>query len=323
MHYTTIAETTLRPSVLCLGTADMGTKIERELSFQILDDYLAHGGNFLDTAAVYSDWVPGERRRVEKLLGEWLRQRGGRDQVILATKGAHPELATMHISRMAPDDIVQDIQLSLQSLRTDVIDLFWLHRDDVQRPVGDILETLNTQVKAGSIRYFGCSNWTTARIKAAQAYVTAHRLQGFVGNQMLWNVGVPDPNAIADKTIALMDQAMHTYHTATGLAAIPYTAQANGLFHKLAANRLDPKSGQVQVYHLPQNGTISQRIQEIATANGQTITQVVLGYLLSQPFTTIPIIGCRSLAQLDDSLAAADVRLDAASLKLLQEGRGW
>ncbi len=103
-------------------------------------------------------------------------------------------------------EIVSDLDSSLRNLRTDVIDLYWPHRDDVRaRPVGEILETLNEQVQAGKIRYFGCSNWTAQRIREAQDHAAAHGLQGFAGDQMMWSLAVIDRSAIADTTIVGMD----------------------------------------------------------------------------------------------------------------------
>ncbi len=328
MRYVNIPHTNLSPSVICLGTADMGGKMSRETAFAVLDAYVAAGGTFLDTAKVYSDWIPGERSRSEKLLGEWLRERGNRSQIILATKGAHPDLLHMDTPRLAPADIVSDIEASLKHLQTDVIDLYWLHRDDPARPVDEILDTLNAQIKAGRIRYFACSNWRTARIQSAQAYAKASGCMGFVANQMLWNAAVMDPLGQPDKTLAAMDNAMHALHVETQLAAVPYSSQANGLFSKLqkplaARIQRDPKRLLLQVARHVRNVVYAQQalyprgpnsqqlvvILDIAAARGFTVSQVVLGYLLSQPFPVFPIVGCQNLGQLEDSLRAADALL--------------
>ncbi|MFN8486724.1 MAG: aldo/keto reductase [Caldilineaceae bacterium] len=317
MHYTTIANTTLKPAVICLGTADMGSKIDLNTSFQMLDAYLAHGGNFLDTAAVYANWLPGERNISEKTLGKWMKARGNRANILVATKGAHPELSTMHISRMTRADIAQDVNESLKNLQTDVIDLYWLHRDDPKRPVAEIIDALNEQVKAGKIRYLGSSNWWTARIKAANDYARAAGLQGFVANQPLWNFGVIDYAEIGDPTLAIMNEEMWQYHQTTGLAAIPYSAQANGMFNKLAHGQ-PVKPNVLRMYHSPKNQQRFQRMQQLAKETGLSATQIVLGYLISQPFSTIPIVGCQNMEQLQDSLSAGDGRLTGEQVKFLE-----
>jgi aryl-alcohol dehydrogenase-like predicted oxidoreductase len=212
---------------------------------------------------------------------------------------------------------------SLQNLQTDVIDLYWLHRDDAQRPVEDILETLNDQVKTGKIRYFGCSNWRTARIQAAQAYAAAHGLDGFVANQMMWSLALADPAGIQDKTMAIMDDDMRQFHLETGLAATPYSSQGNGLFQRMEQGTLAHMDPNLRgMYQVEANRVRFERVKRLAADSGLSVTQVVLGYLLSQPFTSVPIVGCRTVEQLRDSLTAADVRLDADQVRYLEQGGG-
>ena len=168
MRYTCIANTDLKPSVICLGTVHVGSTLSLRSSYKLLDAYLEQGGNFLDTAKMYSDWLPGEKSSSEKTLGRWLKLRRTRDKVILATKGANPQPSNMNVMRLSRQQITYDLHRSLKHLQTDVIGLYWLHRDDPCRPVEDIINTLDGLRKAGKIRYFGCSNWRTARIIAAK-----------------------------------------------------------------------------------------------------------------------------------------------------------
>lgn len=313
-----IPSSTLEVSEICLGTVGLGATIDLPSSFTMLDRYLELGGNFLDSANVYSDWIPGEKSRSEKTIGRWLKARNNRDQVVLATKGAHPRLETMHLSRLAPKDIVHDLDQSLTSLRTDWIDLYWLHRDDHTRSVQEILETLNLQVKAGKIRYFGASNWTFERLQLAQDYARDHGIQGFIADQVLWNVAVVDPENIADKTTTTMSAALEQYHRSTGIAAIPYSAQANGLFQRMLKGSLEQMNPELRrPYPLEPNLERFQNIQRVMRESNLSLSQVVLGYLLSQPFATIPIIGPRTFAQLEDSLGAAGVRLSGDQLEVL------
>jgi len=123
MRHVAIPNTDLVVSSLCLGTADLGSEIPRAAAFRMLDAYLDAGGTFVDTAKVYADWLPGERSISEKTIGAWMQTRGNRSRVVLATKGAHPELETMHVPRMSRQEIVADLDASLQHLRTDLVDL--------------------------------------------------------------------------------------------------------------------------------------------------------------------------------------------------------
>lgn len=308
MQSVRIPSTDLYVSSLCLGTGEFGSKMDRAASFRLLDEFIDAGGNFIDTANVYGDWVPGAKSSSEKMIGAWLAEHGKRSQLLIATKGAHPLLSSMDVPRSAPHEIVHDIEQSLNHLQTDVIDLYWLHRDDPTRPTGEFIETLAGQVKAGKIRYFGCSNWRAERIAAANSYAAAHGLPGFVGDQMLWNVAKLDAEALTDKTMVAMDSALYAYHQQTGLAAIPYTSQAHGLLQKLAAGQ-SIRPSDSKIYPLAVNQRRAAVAQALAKELGVSVTGIVLGYLQSQPFVTIPIIGAQTLPHLHDSLAGDGVHL--------------
>ncbi|ULL18780.1 aldo/keto reductase [Paenibacillus sp. H1-7] len=320
MKSRTITGTDLSPSVICLGTANFGETVSRELSFELMDRYLDRGGNFLDTAKVYSDWVPGERSRSEKVIGEWMKLRGNRSRIVLATKGAHPELDTMHIPRMSKEEIVSDLEHSLQHLQTDYIDLYWLHRDDPETPVEVIIDVLNDQVRQGKIRCFGCSNWRSERIEAAQQYARDKGLQGFAASQTKWSLA--SYSAGNDPTLVAMDEKELAYHERTGLAAIPYNSQANGFFSgRYTLDMLkEPSEANKKVWKLcnEENLRKLKLVEEIAQRSGLTMTQVALGYLLAHPFPVFPISGCKTAAQLDDSCAAGDVTLDPEAFEALR-----
>ena len=322
MLYTAIPNTTLTPSALCMGSTMIGSVIDKQLSFRMLDAFVDAGGTFVDTAKVYADWLPGPRSVSEKTIGEWLHQSDKRQGVVLATKGAHPELSSMHIARMSPAEIAGDVDDSLQHLQTDVIDLYWLHRDDVQRPVAEILETMESQVRAGKIRYYGCSNWRADRIAEAQAYARSQGWTGFVADQVMWSLAAVDFAAIPDPTMLAMDRGLKQFHLASGMAAIPYSSQANGYFQHLAAGEPDKiKPQHRRMYGSQTNDLRLQRIRKLGAETGLSITAIVLGYLMAQPFPTLPVFACRTMAQLEDTLGAADVMLTAEQVAYL-EGAG-
>jgi len=313
MRLVAIPNTDLAVSAICLGTANLGSSVDAEASFALLDAYLERGGNFLDTAQVYANWLPVEESVSEKIIGRWMKARGHRERVVLATKGGHPNLKTMHVPRLSPKEVASDLEGSLRRLGVERIDLYWLHRDDPARPAGEIIEMLRGFAMAGKIRYYGCSNWRAARIVEAQAYAKAHGLAGFVGDQMMWSLAAPEPAALSDKTMVPMDQALWRYHRETGLAAIPYSSQAGGWLQKAAAGvRTRP------VYDTAGNRARLARAQRLAAETGWTLTQIALGYLLSQPFVTVPIVGCKNAGQLDDSLSAGEVRLTGDQLRGLE-----
>lgn len=316
MNQRIIPNTELAVAAICLGSTSLGSAIDPTTSFRLLDLYADAGGNFIDTASVYANWLPVEKHASEKTIGRWLKRTGRRDRVVLATKGAHPELATMHIPRMSRTEIEADLHASLRNLQTDVIDLYWLHRDDPARPVEEILASMHAQVRAGKIRYFGCSNWRAPRIAAAQRAAGVMGIQGFVANQMMWSLAVIDPAGIRDQTTVAMDDALFAYHIQSGMAAVAYSSQAGGLFQKLA----DGNESGGSAYPPAPNRERLARIRKLSAATGLSISRIVLGFLLSQPFVTVPIVGCRTEAQLRDSLTAADVRLTPAQTAFLTDG---
>ncbi|MCM3628478.1 aldo/keto reductase [Paenibacillus glycanilyticus] len=177
-----------------------------------MDAYVASGGNMIDTAEVYANWLPGTQSISECTIGNWMKSRGNRNNLIVTTKGAHPRLPTMEISRMSREEITEDVDGSLRRLQVDTIDLYWLHRDDRNRHAGEILDTLNNLVKEGKIRYFGCSNWTANRIQEAQLYAESHGLQSFSANQPMWSLASVDPSAMEDRTLVVMDEELLHLH---------------------------------------------------------------------------------------------------------------
>ena len=318
MRIVNLPKTDLNASVLCLGVGDMGAGITRADSFRMLDIFLSKEGNFLDTAKIYSDWIPGETSRSEKLLGAWMKERGNRGKIVLGTKGAHPELASMNTPRLSPAEIKSDLEASLRHLQTETIDLYWLHRDDPSRSIGEIIETLHSLSLSGMIRYYGCSNWSLGRIQSAQKYAADHGMVGFSAVQNLWNLAYINPGSFADPTIEIMDDALWDYHRENTLSAVPYTSQANGFFQKLAIADEESLPSNLKAWYLnPVSLSRFNKLQELSLHTGLSTTQIVLGYLTSQPFPTFPIIGPKSVTQLDDCLTAGDVRLSAEEIMKL------
>ena len=313
--------TDLSVSCISLGTAALGTVVNRHDSFVLLDAYAEAGGTFLDTAHVYADWHGGERHMSEKTIAHWLKDTGRRNEVVIATKGGHPDLATPLVPRLAPAQLVDDLDESLDCLGIDQIDLYWLHRDDPDRPVGEIMETLHAQVEAGKIRYLGCANWHHARVQAARTYAAEHGLHSFVASQVYWSLAIANPNAFPSDHVC-MDDVATAYYANAGMAVLAFTAQARGFFTKAAAHGIDAISPGARA-DFANDETLARlaRAKALAQRLGASVTAVVLAYLTSQPFPTIPIIGPRSLAHLRDSLAAADLRLAPESLRLLARDR--
>ena len=323
MHQTRIPRTDLHASTLALGTDFFGTTVDRATSWRLMDRYLEAGGNVLDTAELYARWLPGGEHQSERTIGEWLRERKGvRDQVILSTKGAHPQLESMDVPRMSKAEIQADLDSSLRHLGVDRVDLYWLHRDAPGYPVEEILGTLEGFRRAGKIRHAGFSNWTQPR--AEEAFQVARRMgvEGFVASQNLWSLAEVN-RAAADPTWAYVDAPFARWHAERGFAAFPYLSHANGYFRRLERNTLDqvPAEARVRVlYDHPENRDRFGRVGHLRQKHGYSVSQVVLGYLTSQPFPVFPLVGPKNLPDLEDSLRAVEARLSPGELTYLERG---
>lgn len=312
MRLFTIPKTDLTVSALCLGCGGLGTRTSRDNSFRLLDLFVALGGNFLDTAHIYAAWVAGGEGVSERTIGAWLQQRGAREEILIGTKGGHPHLNSMAISRLSPAEIEQDLEESLERLQVQTIDLYWLHRDDPQRPVDEIVETLNHAVTQGKIRYFGCSNWTPQRMRAAMEYADQHGISGFVANQVGWSLAKRNPGG--DPTTLFMDAETHAFHTETGLTVAAYSSQANGFFTGPYGRESQPPApgvnpGVAQAYYNETNFGRLDRARELAQRHHCAPNNIALGYLTSQPFPTCAIVGCGTEEHLRTSCATEEITL--------------
>jgi aryl-alcohol dehydrogenase-like predicted oxidoreductase len=317
--------TDLNLSCLCLGAGSFGGEISEDDTFRLLDAYAARGGNFIDTAQIYSNWVPGPPSRSEIRIGMWLRSRRLADKVFVATKGGHPLLETMNISRLSPEEILFDIDESRRRLGLETLPLFYLHRDDPARPVGEMIDALAAAVAAGKIRYFACSNWKVDRIAAAQEYAAAHGRPGFVADQPRWSLARVNPASQSDPTLVEMDEELYAYHLKTNLPAVPYSSQAQGFFSGAYGRTIAHPAARVGekvlgYYANEANFSRLDRVTQLARQLGRSTTHVALAWLLAQPFPVFPVIGPSSLAHLEDSLAAHDLALTPDQARWLDCG---
>ena len=151
MRYVNLKDTDLKLSNICFGTGNFGAGVEKETAFALLDEFVRLGGNFIDTANVYCRCVQGNGNSAERFLGEWLKSRGAYQDVVIATKGAHYDMEKPEISRVTEDAIRFDVEESMQTMGLDVLDFYWLHRDDEKKPVEEIIDILEALKKEGKI----------------------------------------------------------------------------------------------------------------------------------------------------------------------------
>lgn len=291
--------TDLSLSPIALGTVKAGIAWSGREADALLDAYLDMGGNVLDTARVYT---PPKEGCGEQVLGQWLRHSGKRRQVVLVSKGGHPKLDSMTVPRMDRASMTADLEDSLRALGVDEIDLYLYHRDDPATPAGELVEQMEDFRRAGKIRWYGCSNWTTPRMEEAAAYAKAHGLSGFVANECLFNVGIRHMGPLADKTMVAADEAMLAYHRAAGMGMLAYCGLCSGYFHRLAAE--GPEAVRGKKYDTPGNRRVAERLNAVCRDYGVTLSQAELAFLLAQPFDTVALAGVSRAEQLTDLMGA-------------------
>lgn len=298
--------TELSVSRFCLGGNRFGGDLDQDASFALLDAFVEAGGNFIDTAHVYADWIPGnETSSSEKTLGRWLASRRPTD-VVIATKGGHPPLGEPSRSRLDAASLRHDVEEGLRNLGQDRLDLFYLHRDDPARPAADILAATEELRGAGLIRHYGASNWSTARLEEARAAAARHGWQGFVANQAEWSLARRNPQTIpAD--LHVMDARMVALHRRYELPAIPYSAQAKGYFDKLKRAALDAATE--RLYDNPENRRLAGELLALTAAHDAEPTQLMLAAMIRAPFPTVPVVGCRTPEQVRASFASLSIDL--------------
>jgi aryl-alcohol dehydrogenase-like predicted oxidoreductase len=282
-----------------------------EHTFGLLDAWRAHGGNCVDTAHLYAGGAS------ERALGAYLRDRGDRDYWVILTKGAHHNADR---PRVTPEDITCDLRDSLARLQTDYVDLYLLHRDDPQVPVGELVDALNRHHRAGRIRAFGGSNWSPARLEAANAYAAAHGLQGFTVGSPQLSLAVPSGEIWAGCLDARDPETLEWYRR-TGMALFAWSSQARGFF----SGRFRPETLQgtpedefiQRVFATPDNWERLRRAEELGARRACSATQVALAWLLHLPAPVFPLVGPATVEELDACARAADLRLTPAEVAWL------
>ncbi|MFJ8954264.1 MULTISPECIES: aldo/keto reductase [unclassified Streptomyces] len=293
---------------LSLGGNVFGWTADEATSFEVLDAYVAAGGNFIDTADVYSAWVDGNRGgESETVIGKWLASRGRRDDVVIATKGSqHPEFQGLSAA-----NIKAAADASLKRLGTDHIDLYYTHYDKPEVPVEEIIGALDELVKAGKVRHIAASNISAERLQASLDFSDREGLARYVALQ-------PHYNLVSRDTYEgeLQDVAARA-----GLGAVPYYALASGFLtgkYRPGQQVDSARAAKAGAYLETERGQkVLTALDEVAQAHGAEIATVALAWLAAQPTVAAPIASARIVEQLPALLAVADVELTQAELDRL------
>lgn len=304
-----IGNSNLSINPLVLGGNVFGWTADRDASFDVLDSFVAGGGNFIDTADGYSHWVEGHSGgESETIIGEWIASRGKRDEVVIATKvSTNPSF-----TGLAADNVRAAADASLQRLGIDEIDVYYAHFDDPETPLEETVAAFSGLVDAGKIRTIAVSNYTAERI---QEWFRIARESGFhlpVALQPHYNLVERDYETNGLRAVA----------EAENLAVFPYFALAKGFLagkYRSTAdveNATTPRAGGAAAY-VEQGQQLLGVLDEVATAHGVAVASVSLAWLRQQPSVTAPIASARSTDQLPALLASISLELTAEELTAL------
>ena len=311
MQLRPLGRTGLRVPPLCLGTMTFGLQCDEATSFAILDRAFEGGVDFIDTADVYP--LGGDLTtvgRTEEIVGRWMRERGNRDRIVLATKCAGRVGAGANDGGLSRYHIQRAVEASLRRLGTDVIDLYQVHAFDPHVPVDETLRALDDLVRAGKVRYAGCSNYPAWRL--GQALATSARLDisRYETVQPRYNLLYRD---IETELLPLC--------RSEELGVVVYNPLAGGFLSGKYAKGTEPQAGtrftlgnaartyQQRYWNEAQFDAVAA-LRSVVDARSQSLASVAVAWVLAQPGITSAIVGASKPSQLDDTLAAADLQLD-------------
>lgn len=301
----------LQVSPLCFGGNVFGWTVDQATSFSLLDAWLDAGFNFIDTADVYSRWVPGHTGgESERIIGKWLQRSGRRQQVVLATK-VGKDMGDGKVG-LRPEYVRQAVEASLQRLQTDYIDLYQSHDDDAEVPLADTLGAYADLIAAGKVRAIGASNYGAARFK--EALLTSERLglPRYESLQPLYNLC---DRAVFERELAPLCVSqeigvINFYALAAGFLTGKYRSPADA-----GKSPRGPKT--VSTYLHPRGLAILQALDSVAQRLGAQPGQVALAWQMQRPAITAPIASASTLDQLQQLIAAARLALSDDDLALL------
>ena len=303
-----ISTTDLDVFPLALGGNVFGWTANQEESFAVLDAYAAAGGNFIDTADMYSAWAPGNSGgESETIIGRWMKARGNRDRMIIGTKVGMLE----SLAGLSANTIPLAAERSLGRLQTDRIDLYYAHKDDPKTPLEETLGAFDKLVREGKVRYIAASNYTAPRLAEALDVSKRRGFARFVALQ-------PHYNLVERKEY---EGELAEVVRREGLSAIPYFALAKGfLTGKYRPGTPEVKSARAagaSAYLNELGLKVLAALDEVAGAHHTTVAAVALAWLVAQPTVVAPIASARTTAQLADILPFVELRLSKEELRKL------
>lgn len=314
-----MGRTGLQVAPICLGGNTFGWTTDQAKSEEVLDAYMEGGGNFIDTADVYSRWAPGNTGGdSERVLGKWMNERGNRAEVIIATKVGSPMGDRPNETGLSRHHIMAAVEDSLRNLQTDYIDLYQSHRDDFNTPVEETLRAYDDLISQGKVRYLGASNFAAWRLTRNLWVSDQTKYARYETLQPLYNLYSREGYERELEPLILDQQ----------VGVIPYSSLASGFFSGKYRQGQPlpntPRAKGVEKTYMNERGfKILAEIERVAESLKATSSQVALAWLLARPGITAPIVSGTSAAHVQEMLGAADLKLTRDDFTALDKVSDW
>lgn len=296
-----LGKSSIHVSEFCLGTMYFGTKVDEKNAFSVLDAFVDHGGNFIDTANNYSYWVGGNGEESELLIGKWMKARKNRNEIVLATKvGAMPSDRNdpnSPLEGLKKSTIIKGLEDSLRRLQTDYIDLFYIHADLQEYALEERWEALFQLEKEGKIRLKGCSNYSLDRLETSEELGKKIGDSGSAALQQKMSYLHPAIVSPASK-LKFVDNSIIAFVEENEMSLLTFSVLLSGGYER-------PFNELPEAYHSAKNREILEEVQKNAKELGITPSQWVLRWVKEQSDRIIPLIGASSVSQLETNLKAA------------------
>jgi aryl-alcohol dehydrogenase-like predicted oxidoreductase len=314
-----LGRTGLKVAALCLGGNTFGWTTNQKASETVLDAYVEAGGNFIDTADVYSRWAPGNKGgESESALGIWMAARRNRAAVIVATKVCGPMGPGPNDKGLSRHYIVRAVEASLRRLQTDYIDLYQAHWDDRETPLEETLRAFDDLVRQGKVRYIGASNYVAWRLTRALWESSRHGYGRYETLQPKYNLVFRDE----------YERELEPLCLEQGVGVIPYSSLGSGFlsgkYRRGADLPATARAAGVQKAYMTERGfAVMAAVEKVAANAGATAAQVALSWLAHRPGITAPIASATSVVQLRELVGGIELTLDPDARETLDQASAW
>jgi aryl-alcohol dehydrogenase-like predicted oxidoreductase len=299
----TIPESDLVVHPLCLGSNIFGAAATESESHLVMDAYRSHGGNFIDTADMYNQWIEGHiGGESESIIGSWMKSRGNRADMVIATKVSKMDRRP----GLSAKNIVAACEESLDRLQTDYIDLYYSHSDDETVSLDETLGAYAQLIAEGKVRYIAASNFTPARVRESIKFSEDNNLPAYVAVQDQYN--------LIDRTTYEAEMAATVAEL--GISNIPFYGIARGFLtgkYRPGVTEVDSMRPAALVYTTDKNYAVLSAMDEIAQAHGAPLGAIALGWLRAQPTVSAPIASARTVPQLEEIIQVVELTADEVS----------